>query len=63
MIVEDLDDTVPFVKVLLRAKPAKVIAVCYDDHWFLCGCSYKEELEILWSVFVSSLFKVLVELY
>jgi hypothetical protein len=63
MFVEYLDDIVPFVKVLLGAEPAEVIAVCYNDHWFLCGCPLEEELEVPWCVFVSGFCKALVKLY
>ena len=62
MLVEDLYDTVPFVEVLFSSKPAKVIAVCYDNHRLICGCPFEEELEIPWSVLASSLCKALVEL-
>jgi hypothetical protein len=50
MLVEYLDDIFPFVKVLLGAEPAEVIAVCYDYYWFLCGRPLEEELEVPWSV-------------
>ena len=63
MLVEDLYDTVPFAKVLFWTKPAKVIAVCYDNHWLLCFGPFEEELEVPWSVHVISFFKAFVELY
>jgi hypothetical protein len=63
VLVEYLDDIVPFVKVLLGAEPAEVIAVCHNDNRFLCRCPLEEELEVPWSVLVSGFCEALVELY
>jgi hypothetical protein len=63
MLVEDLYDTVPFVTVLFWTKPAKVITVCYDYHCLLCFGPFEEELEVPWSVLVTSFFKAFVEIY
>jgi hypothetical protein len=52
-LVEYLDDIVLFVKVLFGAGAAKVITVCYDDHWLLRGCPLEEEFEVPWGVLVS----------
>ena len=44
--VEYFGRIVPFVKLFLGTEPAKIIVVCYDDHWFLRGCLLEEELEV-----------------
>ena len=62
MLVECLDNCIPFVDVVGWTKSSEVITVCDDNHWFARVRPLEEQFEIPWCVLVSKLPKAFVEL-
>ena len=62
MLVECLDNCIPFVDVVGWTKSSKVITMCDDDHRFARVRRLEEQFEVPWCVFIPTLSKAFVEL-